>query len=143
MITLDRFPATPDGVFGVYNVNGYMLFTCEDDWNGNAPNISCIEAGTYKLRKVNSPKFGPTYEIVGVPGRDHIIASHAGNTEEDTEGCVLPGLQLGFVVVPRDEDTGEPNKRKLAVLQSRLAHERFMERMRGVEEDVIRIRWVA
>lgn len=144
MITLDRFPAetSPDGVFGVYNVNGYLLFTCEDDWDSNKPNLSCVPAGTYRLKRVNSPKFGPTYEIVGVPGRGNILASHPGNTEENSEGCVLTGLSLGCVVVPKDEDTGEPNRRKLAVLQSRQAHQMFLERMRSVEEDVIQIRWI-
>lgn len=59
-----------------------------DDGYHTQPNISCIPIGHYRCKRINSPKFGNTFEITNVPGRSHILL-HKGNRETDTLGCVL------------------------------------------------------
>mgnify|MGYP003132802307 CR=1 FL=1 len=59
-----------------------------DDGYHTQPNISCIPLGFYRCKRVNSPRFGDTFEITNVPGRSHILL-HKGNRETDTLGCVL------------------------------------------------------
>lgn len=142
---LARFLDCAHGNFGLLMHEGdsedHYIFTCEDDWRENQSLVSCIPPGTYVLRRVQSPKFGETFEITGVPGRTHVLL-HWGNTEEDTEGCVLVGSVLGVRYIAKDEDTGKPGK-KLAVLQSKPAFARFMEAMKGVNETPIEVRGLA
>ena len=45
-------------------------------------------------RRVLSPRFGDTFEITNVEGRNHILF-HTGNFLEDTNGCVLLGSKFG------------------------------------------------
>jgi len=69
--------------------------TLEREWLDNKPSVgnvagSCIPSGTYVCKRVNSPKFGNTFEITGVPNRSHILF-HSGNIDDDSRGCVLVG----------------------------------------------------
>lgn len=64
--------------------------TCEEVWQFNQRNTSCIPGGKYVCKRVNSPHHGPTFEVTGVPGRTEILL-HKGNTVKDTEGCILVG----------------------------------------------------
>jgi len=60
---------------------------------------TAIPIGRYKLRLYDSPKHGPkTPELIDVPGFQH-IQIHSGNSQLDTEGCLLFGMQ-------RDAATG-------------------------------------
>jgi hypothetical protein len=53
-----------------------------------------VPEGNYKLTVYLSPKFRRQVLLLhGVPGRSY-IEIHAGNTVDDTEGCVLVGQQL-------------------------------------------------
>ena len=97
----------------------------------NAPNISCIPVGDYFVRRIISPHFGETFEVCGVKGRTHILF-HSGNTEEDTEGCILVGNRFGVLSVV-DEDTKKTTS-KIAVLNSRAAFSQFMDYFEGVDE---------
>jgi len=55
---------------------------------------TAIPAGRYRLTMEDSPKFGPdTLTVHDVPGFDY-IRMHAGNTEADTEGCPLLGMEI-------------------------------------------------
>lgn len=55
---------------------------------------TAIPAGTYEIIAQNSPRFGPdTLTLLNVPGFQY-IRIHAGNSAEDTEGCLLPGLRM-------------------------------------------------
>lgn len=57
------------------------------------PGKTAIPSGTYKVTMEYSPRFGPdTLTVHDVPGFTH-IRMHAGNRAEDTEGCLLLGLQ--------------------------------------------------
>ena len=71
--------------------------TLEDPWKNNAPNVSCIPAGAYKCVRVQSPKFGNTFEVAEVPGRFAILF-HRGNLEDDTHGCILVGEMFNPVL---------------------------------------------
>lgn len=96
MITLDliRVGSSKRGTFGVIR-HGQVPFvlTLERPWEDNKQDVSCIPAGRYRCRRIRSPRFGTTYEICDVPGRTHVLF-HAGNTLEDTQGCILVGEEF-------------------------------------------------
>ena len=76
---------------GVLRKDGLAFaVTLELPWRDNEPQHSCIPLGTYTCRRIQSPHFGETFEITGVPGRSHVLF-HKGNTTQDTKGCVLVG----------------------------------------------------
>lgn len=94
VLELIRVGQSDRGTFGVIR-HGHVPFvlTLERPWKNNEQNISCIPAGRYRCRKIRSPRFGNTYEITDVPGRTHVLF-HAGNTIEDTQGCILVGEEF-------------------------------------------------
>ena len=76
---------------GILRTGGLAFaVTLELPWKDNEPEYSCIPLGTYTCRRVQSPRFGETFEITGVAGRSHVLF-HKGNTTVDTKGCVLVG----------------------------------------------------
>lgn len=55
---------------------------------------TAIPAGEYRITLENSPRFGPdTLTVNAVPGFVG-VRMHAGNTEGDTEGCPLLGMEV-------------------------------------------------
>jgi hypothetical protein len=88
-LTLLRISQSEQGTFGVLR-DGAIPFavTLEEPWRDNQPTISCIPLGRYTCKRVESPKFGGTFEVTNVPGRTHILF-HKGNTTDDTHGCIL------------------------------------------------------
>ena len=88
----------PDGTFGILSVGdertiaGFnpICLTCERPWLGNQRGISCIPTGQYTCLRVNSPKFGDTFEVTGVPQRSEILL-HRGNIDDDSHGCIILG----------------------------------------------------
>lgn len=74
-----------------YIKNGklYQFATLEPVWADNKKNISCIPEGEFNATKYPSKNFGSTYSV-GVPERSGILF-HAGNTTDDTTGCILIG----------------------------------------------------
>ena len=108
-VTLKRAAESIEGTFGIMSVAGIpMCVTCEDPWIDNKTNISCIPEGVYKCVPHNGAKYKDVWRLEYVPGRSAILI-HAGNTEDDTHGCILVGLTLG-------ELNGKP-----AILNSRKA----------------------
>lgn len=94
-LRLSRIAETDGATLGVLSVDGRPLFvTLEDPWKDNACQVSCIPDGEYTIRRHTSPKFGLCYSVDNVPNRSHILL-HAGNTSDDTQGCILVGLQFG------------------------------------------------
>ena len=116
-LKLVRIAETDGATLGVLSFDGRPLFvTLEDPWKNNARGISSIPDGEYTIRKHESPKFGLCYAVDNVPERSHILI-HAGNTSDDTQGCILLGLQFG-------ELKGKP-----AILRSKDAMILFMARL--------------
>ena len=76
--------------------------TLELPWKDNKKEISCIPAGTYQVRKHNSPTFGRCFKVHDVPGRSEILI-HKGNFNRDTHGCILVGA--AFIDVNSDGTT--------------------------------------
>ena len=83
-----------NGTCGVL-LDGEVPFalTLEPPWKDNQPNVSCIPNRGYICKRVNSPKFGDTFEVMNVAGRSHILF-HKGNYTKDTLGCILVGEQF-------------------------------------------------
>jgi hypothetical protein len=104
-VTLERFAYTPWGVFGRIVYGDFRAFTVERPWANNTPRESCIPDGEYNLKWYDSPKFGPTWAIVGgtvslFPEAGKARAAvliHKGNTMDDLLGCIALGSTLGMV----------------------------------------------
>ena len=127
-ITIHRVTEDTGPVMGVILDGGRPLaLSLENPWKNNHPYISCINRGIYICKRVNSPKFGNTFEVTRVNGRTHILF-HKGNVEADTSGCILVGQSFGTL-------GGQP-----AVLNSTLAYENFMARMEGHDIFTLTIR---
>lgn len=70
--------------------------TLEKPWKDNKPFISCIPEGEYLCKRIISPKFGDTFQIMDVLNRSFVLI-HFGNIPEDTEGCLIIGESFGKV----------------------------------------------
>lgn len=143
VIELHRNDVSADGVFGIMRIPSAstVLYTCEDDWKDNEKGKSCIPNGVYQLKRTVYHKHSiETFEVMNVPGRSRILV-HPGNTEEDVEGCILVGTRRGTIRVARDEDTGEKDKVKRAVVNSRAAFAQFMGSLSAVDSAQLIITW--
>ncbi|MEW6115661.1 MAG: DUF5675 family protein [Nitrospirota bacterium] len=95
-VILKRISMLRNATFGVLldcGVTPHMggipfAVTVERPWLNNQKSVSCIPAGKYICKRVNSPKFGNTFEVTAVPGRDHILF-HKGNLSDDSHGCII------------------------------------------------------
>ena len=95
-LTLKRIACNPYGTFGVYlKENVPFAVTLERPWLNNLRSKSCIPAMSYLCKRVNSRKFGKTFEVMSVPGRS-LIRHHKGNLHDDSHGCILVGEEFGF-----------------------------------------------
>lgn len=105
--TLERFAYLPSGTIGELFIPGCQkIFTIERPWLDNRKRESCIPEGEYAL-KPHVGRIQPAIWVDGVPGRTAILI-HVGNTYNDLQGCIAPGLHWR---------TGDPP----AVLNSRAA----------------------
>lgn len=111
---LNQSPIIP--TFGVLIAESGIPFalTLERPWLNNARGVSCIPLGSYTCRRVMSPKFGSTFEVINVQGRQEILL-HKGNIEEDSHGCILIGEQF-------EPLNGEP-----AILASAKGFQEFLD----------------
>lgn len=115
-----RIEQGADGTFGVLSLDGRVFcLTLEPPDRNNAVGRSCVPAGRYACRRVDSPRFGRTFEVSGVPGRTHILF-HKGNVVADTSGCVVLGSRFGLLGQER------------AVLDSGSAFDAFLGRCAGL-----------
>lgn len=108
-LTLQRTHTNYVCTWGKLFANGqFICFTLEDavrEVIGQHVDVWKVKGGTaipstdfvghsYRITLENSPRFGlETITINGVPGFVGVRV-HAGNTELDTEGCVLLGLAI-------------------------------------------------
>ena len=90
-LTLLRTASVPSGLYGMLFIGNIpFCLTLEPNWLNNARNKSCIPPGTYECIKYSGTKFKNVFLIKDVPERSGILI-HAGNTTNDTEGCILVG----------------------------------------------------
>lgn len=121
MLKLIRVAEHSGATLGVLSFDGMpRMVTLEEAWRNNQVQISCIPVGEYTVCRHRSPKFGETFIVNDVPGRSHILF-HAGNTDEDTLGCILVGSEYGEI------------KKKPAVLRSKAAFLLFMDLLSGLD----------
>lgn len=65
---------------------------------------TAIPSGVYKIGLEHSNRFGPdTLTVFNVPGFQG-VRIHAGNTQADTEGCLLPGTRNSNCTVANSRD---------------------------------------
>ena len=102
---LTRLDQSAEGTFGRLVAGRQAFLTGELPWADNAPNVSCIPAGTYRCVWSKSPRFGrPMYLVDGVRGRAG-IRFHAANLAGDVSqgyrsqlnGCITLGEKLGYI----------------------------------------------
>lgn len=104
-IVLDRDVRSVASTLGKIYVDGqFQCFCLEDEDRGLKSTMplseirerkihgkTCIPEGTYKVIVTYSQRFNRNLPLlVNVPGYDG-IRIHPGNTDADTEGCILPG----------------------------------------------------
>jgi len=101
-VTLERLETSDHGTFGRVLFDGKSLFTGELPDKDNAPNVSCIPAGTYKVAWTFSPAFKRfMYLVTNVPGRSGIRIHSANFMGEKPPhhcqlyGCIAMGKKLG------------------------------------------------
>ena len=106
------------GTLGILKINK-KVFCCtlEESDCENELNISSIPTGQYVCRRYSSAKYRNTFEVISVTGRSGILF-HAGNTEEDTQGCILVGDRFDKL-----------SSHERAVLNSGNTFDRFMNKL--------------
>ena len=142
VLMLERNLRNFAGTFGtLYSPEMTTLYTLEEDWNNNKPNVSCIPAGEYPLvRTIYHKHKLETFEVIRVPGRGRILF-HPGNTEEDTQGCILLGMRRGTFTVHDEDDPKHPLVKKMGVVSSRQAFGLFMQHLSKTDEAILSVKW--
>lgn len=103
-LELRRKPSLPHCTLGELHVDGgFQCFTLEDvvrehpgapvaEWK--IPGETAIPAGRYKVTVTHSQRFNRDLPLLNaVPGFLG-VRIHPGNTEADTEGCILVGSHI-------------------------------------------------
>ena len=109
MIRLARVTQGENETFGVLLKDDKPLcVTIEDPWKDNQVGISCIPAGTYSVSPHNGRKYRNVWILTNVANRSAILI-HAGNTTDDTRGCILVGQYFGEL----DDKPAVLNSRKV------------------------------
>jgi len=126
---LIRVSTHPDhGTFGVLTLDGQpVAVTVEPYKMDNKVSISCIPTGQYICKRYSSSRYPNTFEVTGVADRSKILF-HTGNTDDNTEGCIILGANFGTL----SED--------LAVLNSRITMRKFMQRLCNTDKFMLTIR---
>jgi len=126
-LIIRRLATGTDGTFGVLVHNDIpFALSLEREWADNRPSVgdvpgSCIPADEYLCRRVDSPRFGNTFEVTDVPNRTHILF-HKGNLDDDSRGCILIGEQFGMI-------SGSPG-----IQASKKGYNEFMSIMKDDDE---------
>jgi len=96
-LILTRGHKSNDVTLGFLQIEGAYhdpIYTLENPWRDNAKKVSCIPDGSYPCKPFSGTRYKNVWHVSGVPDRSAILI-HYGNTTEDTEGCVLIGLNAG------------------------------------------------
>jgi len=95
-LLLQRIHENNECVIGALSIDGATeCFTLElpTEFNGieDAPDKTCIPAGTYRVEMMPSLKVNRIVpHVLSVPGRE-AIEIHIGNTAADIRGCIIVG----------------------------------------------------
>lgn len=109
----------PRGTFGVLKINKEVFcVTLEPPDQENERNISSIPAQQYECQRIVSPRYGETFQVMNVPGRDHVLF-HAGNVVDHTQGCIILAQYFGKLKGDR------------AVLNSGATFQLFIDRLQN------------
>ena len=108
-IIRDKSLSSAEGEYGRMLLDGSRVcFTCEQPWNDNLSNASCIPEGDYRLLPYNSPAHGHTFVFhnpdlniygtqkmipAGVAGRS-LCEIHVANWPFQLRGCVAVGQRI-------------------------------------------------
>jgi len=116
-LIITRVETSPDGALGVLSIGGTAFcWTLQPD---PTDKHFFIPEGEYDYKRFHGTKHPDTFEIV-VPG--HIaLLFHSGNTEDDTEGCIILGSDKAYDITE-----------KRCVIKSRFAFNAFMDKLKGV-----------
>jgi hypothetical protein len=110
-----RLENTQDGSIGVLLIENLVhCWTLQPDPTDSHFHIP---PGAYRYRRFRSKKHPNTFEII-VPGHTALLF-HPGNSEEDTEGCILLGHRIDIY----------QGRRVIRGGTSRMAFEEFMRKM--------------
>jgi len=113
-LKLVRIEKSEDGTLGMLLMQGHKFcMTLEPPDKGNQRNISCVPCGSYTCKRVDSPKYGNTFEVMDVPNRGHILF-HSGNLARHTKGCILLARKIGIL------------ENQIAILNSRSTVKEFL-----------------
>lgn len=121
-LTLTRTEKTKDYTMGLLEIDGeHFCDTLEPTWRDLGPGRpghkiagrTAIPDGRYPVAVTWSPKFKKWLPLLLHVPQFEGIRIHAGNTPDDTEGCILVGLRV------------KPGK----VLDSRLWEHRLVRRL--------------
>jgi len=127
VFNLIRITEIEDGTFGVLlDEKVPFALTVERPWRDNQKGESCIPKNKYICKRVDSPKFGNTFEVCDVPDRSEILF-HKGNILDDTHGCIIIGEQF------------ESLNNKTAVLSSTKGFGEFLDRTKNLVTFELRI----
>jgi hypothetical protein len=112
--------------------------TIELEWKDNKPFVSCVPPGRYKIKPINSPKFGKTWciesvdnddvKLLGPAKRTHILF-HIANSAHELQGCIGVGNEIfslgGEVSVRYSRKTFDKMVKKLGFVEHDLVIKRF------------------
>lgn len=96
LVKLTRYNQNDKQTLGVMQFNKYAWHTLELAWNNNEKEKSCIPAGTYKVYRRFTAKYGFHFILQGVKDRSFILI-HSGNRYTHTLGCILVGQKLADI----------------------------------------------
>ena len=122
-LLLDRVEYDTDATIGQLFVDGqFECLVLEDTVRPvKIAGKTAIPAGTYHVLLTHSPRFKRRLPLlVNVPGFDG-IRIHPGNSDSDTEGCLLPGESLSVQL-------GKP-----FLMHSKAAFDRLYEKLLAAE----------
>lgn len=132
-VTLIRKDELADGYFGeLHQDNGNFLFTTLEHAypNPDGSLYAKISPGTYMCVRFESPHLGyEVFMLENVPGHDHILI-HIGNYNENSDGCIMLGIGLGFKM---------GQKTPCMITNSEKAFKAFMEMQKDVQSFTITV----
>lgn len=109
-LTLRRFSDHPImGTLGEIWLDDQLIcYTIEQPWNHNLPYQSCVPAGAYELKPWSSTKHPNSYVLINEdlnvfehenphdPTSRFACLIHVANWAHNVQGCIGPGLSLGY-----------------------------------------------